>query len=55
MCCSIVFLIKFISIKGKTVVVDGLGVVVVVVNVDRYLSFEFIVGDGIVFRNDNAI
>lgn len=41
--------------KGNVVVVVGLGVDVVVVNVDRYLSFEFIVGDGIVFKNDNAI
>lgn len=41
--------------KGNVVVVDGFGVDIVVVNDDIYLSFELIVGDGIVFRNDNAI
>lgn len=50
-----VFLIKFISMKGKIVVVDGLSVDVAVVCDDGNLSLEFVVdGDGIVFRNDSA-
>jgi hypothetical protein len=40
--------------KGKTVVVEVVVVVVVVVNEERILSFEFVGGDGIVLRNDNA-
>lgn len=50
--CSIGLLIKFVSIKGKIVVVDV--VVVVVVDVVGFLSLELIEGDGIVLRNDNA-
>ena len=48
---SIGLLIKFVSIKGKTVVVV---VVDVVVDVVEILSLEVIEGDGIVFRNDSA-
>jgi hypothetical protein len=47
---SIGLLIKFVSIKGKIVVVV---VVVVVVDVVENLSLELI-GDGIVLRNDSA-
>lgn len=40
--------------KGKIVVVEGRAVVVVVSNGSCDLSFEFIMGDGMVLRNDNA-
>lgn len=53
MCCSKVFLIKLVSIKGNIVVVD-VDVVDVVVMDDDNLSFEFVAGDGIVLRNDSA-
>jgi hypothetical protein len=49
---SIGLLIKFVSIKGKTVVVDV--VVVVVDDVVGSLSLELVKGDGIVLRNDSA-
>lgn len=49
---SIGLLIKFVSIKGKIVVV--VVVVDVVVDVMENLSLEVIVGDGIVMRNDSA-
>lgn len=53
-CCSKVFLIKLVSIKGKMVVVDVV-VVVVVGSDDCNLSFEGgVVGDGIVLRNESA-
>lgn len=48
---SIGLLIKFVSIKGKIVVVV---VVDVVVDVVESLPLEVIEGDGIVLRNDNA-